>query len=395
MTDPTSAAQRREAAWRDLHDPSTPPLALSQIAAAQPDFAPQIARHPNVYPALAAWAAQQSAPVAPAPPVIPPVPRLPAAYAAAGQPAPAGPGPIPPGPILPGPIPPGPIPPGTAAPAPAPAPGRFRALWLTVLAIVVVVPTVAGIITTFVPYGWYSGFGWWAWAALIPPLAVTVAAGVAAPTVGRRIGGIVLGLGATVLAFLSSVFALPLMFLGIPHLVVVVLVFLAWAVARPLHGAGYAAVGVLFVAQAIFALGTRWVAYWVYTNDAPLVGIAVLLVDTVGITLGVVALALAWSRISERHRAADVRATPAHPASVAVPGATNVMAILSLVFAFVFAVLGVVFGHMALGQIRRTGESGRGLAIAGLVVGYVSLGFGVIVTIFYVVALTSGAYYYY
>ncbi|MEV7692857.1 DUF4190 domain-containing protein [Microbacterium sp. NPDC089189] len=383
MTDPTSADQRREAAWRDLHDPSTPPLALAQIARAQPDFAPQIARHPNVYPALAAWAAQQSAPVAAAPPVIPPVPRLPAAYAAARQPAPVGPGPIPPGPI----------PPGIPMQAPESA-GRFRALWLTVLAIVVVVPTVAGVITTFVPYGFYSGFGWWAWAALVPPLAVTVAAGVAAPTVGRRVGGIFIGLGATVLALLTSVFALPLFLLGLPHVVMVVLMFLAWAVARPLRGAGYAAVGVLFVAQAIFALGTRWVAYWVYTNDAPLVGIVVLLIDTVAIRLGVVALALAWSRISERHRAAAHRATPEHPAFVA-PGATNVMAILALVFAFVFAVLGVVFGHMALGQIRRTGESGRGLAIAGLVVAYVSLAFGVIITIVYVVILTSGAYYYY
>jgi hypothetical protein len=35
---------------------------------------------------------------------------------------------------------------------------------------------------------------------------------------------------------------------------------------------------------------------------------------------------------------------------------TNVMSILSLVFAFVFAPLGIVFGHIAKKQIRRTGE---------------------------------------
>lgn len=47
------------------------------------------------------------------------------------------------------------------------------------------------------------------------------------------------------------------------------------------------------------------------------------------------------------------------------------MAILSLVFAFVFAPLGIVFGHIAKRQIRRTGEQGSGLATAGLVLGYI------------------------
>lgn len=46
--------------------------------------------------------------------------------------------------------------------------------------------------------------------------------------------------------------------------------------------------------------------------------------------------------------------------------------------AFVLGLLGlgllsVVFGHVALGQIRRTGESGAGLAVAGLVLGYLEL----------------------
>jgi hypothetical protein len=47
------------------------------------------------------------------------------------------------------------------------------------------------------------------------------------------------------------------------------------------------------------------------------------------------------------------------------------MAILSLVFAFVFAPLGIVFGHVAKRQIRRTGEGGSGLATAGLVLSYI------------------------
>ena len=38
-------------------------------------------------------------------------------------------------------------------------------------------------------------------------------------------------------------------------------------------------------------------------------------------------------------------------------------------------VVGVVTGHIALEQIKRTGEDGRGLALAGAIVGWASLGF--------------------
>jgi peptidyl-prolyl cis-trans isomerase B (cyclophilin B) len=52
------------------------------------------------------------------------------------------------------------------------------------------------------------------------------------------------------------------------------------------------------------------------------------------------------------------------------PQPTNTLAIVSLVCAFLFAPLGIIFGHMSMSQIKKTGEEGRGLAIAGLVVGY-------------------------
>ena len=50
---------------------------------------------------------------------------------------------------------------------------------------------------------------------------------------------------------------------------------------------------------------------------------------------------------------------------------TNGMAIAALVSALVFAPAGIVFGHIALSQIKRTGEDGRGMALAGLILGYV------------------------
>jgi len=48
----------------------------------------------------------------------------------------------------------------------------------------------------------------------------------------------------------------------------------------------------------------------------------------------------------------------------------NVYAVLALVLSFVIAPVGIVLGHIALAETRRSGERGRGLAIAGLVVGY-------------------------
>ena len=54
---------------------------------------------------------------------------------------------------------------------------------------------------------------------------------------------------------------------------------------------------------------------------------------------------------------------------------------LSLVMAFVFAPVGIVLGHVALSQIRRTRERGHGLAVAGLVFGYLSVAIGLVVVI--------------
>lgn len=56
------------------------------------------------------------------------------------------------------------------------------------------------------------------------------------------------------------------------------------------------------------------------------------------------------------------------------PPGTNVLAVLGLVFSFFIGILGIVFGHIARAQIRRTGEGGAGLALAGLIIGYVWVG---------------------
>jgi Domain of unknown function (DUF4190) len=68
-----------------------------------------------------------------------------------------------------------------------------------------------------------------------------------------------------------------------------------------------------------------------------------------------------------------------YPAYGTPQAGTNVMAILSLVFAFVFAPVGIVLGHVAKKQIKQTGEQGDGLATAGLVISYIFTGLTVLV----------------
>lgn len=57
--------------------------------------------------------------------------------------------------------------------------------------------------------------------------------------------------------------------------------------------------------------------------------------------------------------------------SYAPPPPTNTMAILALIFGIVIPPLGIIFAIIARNQIKETGESGQGLATAGLVVGIV------------------------
>jgi len=43
--------------------------------------------------------------------------------------------------------------------------------------------------------------------------------------------------------------------------------------------------------------------------------------------------------------------------------------------------LAIIFGHVALVQIRRYGQDGAGLAVTGLVVGYISLAFWLLIIV--------------
>lgn len=83
-----------------------------------------------------------------------------------------------------------------------------------------------------------------------------------------------------------------------------------------------------------------------------------------------------------------VYAQPGPPQGYAAPP-TNTMAIVALVLAFIVPLVGAILGHVALGQIKRTGESGHGLALAGVIIGWVFTAIAAIAILFYIVAMVS------
>jgi hypothetical protein len=87
-------------------------------------------------------------------------------------------------------------------------------------------------------------------------------------------------------------------------------------------------------------------------------------------------------------------ATP-YPPGYAPGPSTNTMAILALVFAFIFSPAAIILGHVAKKQIRQTGEAGEGLATAGLWLGYIFTSLyvllcGVWVVVFIIIGANSG-----
>jgi Domain of unknown function (DUF4190) len=78
------------------------------------------------------------------------------------------------------------------------------------------------------------------------------------------------------------------------------------------------------------------------------------------------------------------------------PGHTNTAAVISLITAvvapighcigiggFALIIASIATGHMARSQIRRTGEDGAALALAGLIISYLHLVGAVLVVIFF------------
>lgn len=75
---------------------------------------------------------------------------------------------------------------------------------------------------------------------------------------------------------------------------------------------------------------------------------------------------------------------------------TNTLSIIALILGILVPVGGIVTGHIALNQIKRTGEAGHGLALTGTILGYVFTAGYIILFIFWIlivlVTVQQGTY---
>lgn len=67
----------------------------------------------------------------------------------------------------------------------------------------------------------------------------------------------------------------------------------------------------------------------------------------------------------------------------------NILAIIGFIASFFVSVVGIVLGFIALSQIKRTGEKGRGLAIAAIVIGFAALIIGIFASVAFFAALAT------
>ena len=218
-----------------------------------------------------------------------------------------------------------------------------------------------------------------AWTVVLGSYFVAVVA-VRARTAARRPPAVTMGVAATVLdvggsALVSyATYSGPVQWLDrILTVVTLVLFVAAWGVARRRTSKWVIGlvptviiavlVPVLSASDWLYtALGTPWIAYLAVWIGAFLLGCVI---------------CWGFDAMGSSGQSTEIPAaipapvqnigSPAHPSDPQ----TNAMAIAALVSSLVFAPLGIVFGHVALRQIKRSGVEGRGLAKAGLMIGYV------------------------
>lgn len=81
-------------------------------------------------------------------------------------------------------------------------------------------------------------------------------------------------------------------------------------------------------------------------------------------------------------------AAPPQYQSAPAQAPLNVLSLVSFIGSFFISLVGIICGHIALSQIKKTGERGRGFAIAGLIIGYAAI---VLTIIFIIIAIVAAA----
>jgi hypothetical protein len=68
-----------------------------------------------------------------------------------------------------------------------------------------------------------------------------------------------------------------------------------------------------------------------------------------------------------------------------------VLSCVGFVTCGITAIVGIIFGHIAMGKIKRGEEDGRGLALAGLIVGYVVIAGWVLYFVIILIAIIAAS----
>lgn len=154
--------------------------------------------------------------------------------------------------------------------------------------------------------------------------------------------------------------------------------FAAWAISSGLRPRAYFIILIGFGFAVAYWFAGGLTVYLYYT------GLWVLGALTDGVLWAALVIAsLAIVRVLDP---SSQRRMEARKPAVAAPQSdrTNTLAILALIFGLLTSVIvPIVLGHLARGQIRRTGERGLGMATTGLVLGYVWLAAWIVGAVLY------------
>lgn len=182
--------------------------------------------------------------------------------------------------------------------------------------------------------------------------------------------------------------------------------YLSWALGRPFRGRGYFGLLLLLVVGVIgafieFIPGIRN-SYLGYIAIADIV-FALSVWMTVGLSVvfegkGEAAPSrptapIAYGQVNSRAKWALIVLLSA----IGLQVAANLISLAGIYFvslvasplSLILLILAIVFGHVGLSQIRRTGERGRGRALAALIVSYVIVGLGVALVVVQLLTLAA------
>jgi len=121
----------------------------------------------------------------------------------------------------------------------------------------------------------------------------------------------------------------------------------------------------------IVARNTDWLGGAGGINSIPAppdMGIEVIAIIVLILVIALTVWGVGLTRASARRRADKLSSGELTPSE-----STNMLAVVALVGSFVGALPGIVSGHIALSQLKRSGEKGWGLAVAAVWIGYASI----------------------